>query len=173
MNSSGSSSMFGKLSGLFKGKKSLKKQLNEYMEFYYPAKTQFTYDIIFDWGEYIITTEDPKGTVVHQDSVPYLGFITMRPKVEKPAAELITPFYVITPEGLIWENTTGVGIAEIKTRQVVTEKRVEHGVSRTTLTINSVSEPLIDHFKKHPEKWTKYGQLEIVNGKTKLKLQQT
>ncbi len=55
--------------------------MQEYIEFYYPASGQYTYKIVFDWGEYIITTEMPGGEEVHAESKKYLGYITRRPTI--------------------------------------------------------------------------------------------
>jgi hypothetical protein len=163
-------SMFGKLSGLLSGKKPLKKQMHEYMEFYYPSKSKVTYNIIFDWGEYIITTENKENASVHEDSKPYLGYITMRPEVTKQSPDLKPSIYLITPQGEVWENKMVHDIPKRNHRQEITTKKSEHGTTTQTITIQSVSEPVIDHFKAHPEKWRRYGKLEIIGNKTKLKL---
>jgi hypothetical protein len=138
------------------------------MEFYYPTSGKMTYFIKFDWGEYIITTEDKEGTEVHEDSKPYLGYITFRPEIEKQSPKEQPGYYVITPEGIVWENLTGQGIPKTSQRQEVTSKKTGHGTSTQTITIQSVSEPLIDHFKKHPEQWRHYGILERQGNKTRL-----
>ena len=144
------------------------------MEFYYPTTGKITYNIIFDWGEYIITTEDKPNADVHTNSKPYLGYITFRPEVAKPklkpSLNQPIPFYVITPGGEVWENVTGHGIAVASKRQEVTKERSAHGISTKTLTIESGSEAIIDHFKAHPEKWTPYGRLERRGAKVRLKL---
>lgn len=140
------------------------------MEFYYPGKSKVTYNIIFDWGEYIITTEDKQDANVHEDSRPYLGYITFRPKVDEQSSQQKQSFYVITPEGEVWVNTTGQGISEVAIRQEITEERTKHGITTKTLTIQSISEPIIDHFKAHPEQWTRFGKLQYHGDKTRLKL---
>jgi hypothetical protein len=168
-----SGSMFNKISGLFSGKKSLKKQMHEYMQFYYPSKSKVTYNIIFDWGEYIITTEDKMTASVHEDSKPYLGYITMRPQMTKQSPDINPSFYLITPNGEVWENTTGKDIPDYNDRQEITKEKTKYGVTTKTLTFQSVSEPIIDHFKTHPEKWNQYGKLEIVGDKTKLILNES
>jgi hypothetical protein len=165
-----SGSMFGKLSGLFSGKKPLIKQMHDYMEFYYPSKSKVTYNIIFDWGEYIITTEDKETASVHEDSKPYLGYITMRPEVVKQSPDFSPSIYLITPDGEVWENTKGHDISERKSRQEISKEKTKHGVTTKKLTIQSMSEPVIDHYRTNPEKWTRYGKLEIIGNKTKLKL---
>jgi hypothetical protein len=138
------------------------------MEFYYPTSGKMTYFIKFDWGEYIITTEDKKGTEVHEDSKSYLGYITFRPEITRQPSEGAPGYYVITPEGIVWENITGQGIPKTSERQEISTKKTEHGTSTQTNTIQSVSEPLIDHFKEYPEQWRRYGKLDIQGKKTHL-----
>lgn len=144
--------------------------IKKYMEFYYPTTGKVTYNIVYDWGEYIITTEDKLDADVHTDSKPYLGYITFRPMISKSYPEQKESFYVITPEGDVWENKTGHGILERGNRQEITTKKTEHGTSTKTLTFESVSEPIIDHFKAQPGQWKKLGILERHGNKTRLKL---
>ncbi|WP_455393132.1 hypothetical protein [[Eubacterium] cellulosolvens] len=141
------------------------------MEFYYPAPSKITYHITFDWGEYIITTEDNQNAEVHADSKPYLGYITFRPKLSKQSTEEKQPFYLVTPNGDVWENTNGKGIPEVSKRQEVTQEKTANSTTTKTLTIQSVSEPIIDHFKSYPEQWTRYGKLECRGNRTRLKLE--
>ena len=171
MPNSRSGSMFSRITGVFDRKKSLAAQLPKYMEFYYPATStsKVTYNIIFDWGEYIITTEANLNAEVHKDSKPYLGYITMRPEIAGTAPGTHPQIYLITPDGVVWENTTGENIPAISKREEVIEKKSEFGISKLTNTIQSYSEPVIDHFLANPEKWTLFGNLEICKGKTKLK----
>jgi hypothetical protein len=138
------------------------------MEFYYPTSGKMTYFIKFDWGEYIVTTEDKNGTEVHVDSKPYLGYITFRPKITKQPSKEPPGYYVITPEGIVWENLTGQGIPKTSERQEITMNKTEYGTSTQTITVQSVSEPLIDHFKAHPEQWRRYGKLDNQGNKTRL-----
>jgi hypothetical protein len=77
-------------------------------------------------------------------------------------------FYLITPVGDVWENKTGAGIAETSNRQEITKTKSEFGTSTQTLTIRSGSEPIIDHFKSHPDKWSRFGKLERQGNKTRL-----
>jgi hypothetical protein len=168
--SQNSKSGLARFAGLFKRKKSTIKMVQEYMEFYYPSTGKIRYEIIFDWGEYIITTEDKADADVHMDSKPYLSYITFRPEVAKQWSKQSPSFYIITPEGEVWENVNGQGIPEVSTRQEVTKERTTHGVTTKTLTIQSTSEPIIDHFRAHPEQWIEYGKLEHRAGKTRLRL---
>jgi hypothetical protein len=138
------------------------------MEFYYPSTGKITYSIIFPWGEYIITTEAKLDSAVHGDSKPYLGYITLRPIIKKSVPNLETPFFIITPRGDVWKNRTGQGIDDVKERQEIIIKKTEHSTQKTTTTIQSVSEPLIDDFKEHPERWKRYGKLDINKGDAKL-----
>jgi hypothetical protein len=142
----------------------------KYMEFYYPTTGKVTYNIVYDWGEYIITTEDKLNTDVHVDSKPYLGYITFRPMVSGSFPDQKEPFYLITPGGDVWENKTGHGIPERGNRQEITKKKTDSGTSTQTLTFESVSEPIIDHFKTNPGQWIKLGKLEVYGKKTRLKL---
>lgn len=141
------------------------------MEFYYPTSGKMTYFIKFDWGEYIITTEDKKGTEVHEDSKPYLGYITFRPEITHQPSKEPPYYYVITPEGVVWENVNDQGIQKSSERQEVTRKMTEHGTSTHTITIQSVSEPIIDHFRAYPEQWRLYGKLERQGKKTRLNIE--
>jgi len=170
MTTSSSGSFFGKVSGMFGGDNKIEKQMKKYMEFYYPAPSQCRYHIEFDWGEYIITTETKQGSEGHEDSKKYQGYITMRPQIKKPSQDLKCSIYLITPEGIVWENSMGQDIPEMIEREEVIEKKHEHGVTRSMNTIKSYSEPVIDHFLDNKKKWSPYGQLEVQKGKTKLKL---
>jgi len=140
------------------------------MEFYYPTTGKIRYEIIFDWGKYIIITEDKLDADVHDDSKPYLGYITFRPEEATKSSKQEQPYYLITPNGEVWKNATGHGISEFSDRQEVSKERTKYGIITQTLTIRSDSEPIIDHFKAHPEQWNRYGKLECLGDKTKLKL---
>ena len=144
--------------------------VQEYMEFYYPSTGKITYNIVFDWGEYIITTENVQTSDVHDDSKPYLGYITFRPEVAKKSSEPNQPFYLITPEGEVWENVSGRDIPKISERTEITKKKTAIGTSTQTLTFRSGSEPIINHFRTHPEQWRRYGKLHRNGNKTRLEL---
>lgn len=150
--------------------KSLDDQMNEYLAFYYPATTDATYDIIFDWGQYIITTEKPLGTKVHKDSERYRGYITMRPDVTKPNPELKPVIYLVTPMGAVWTIPPTPDIAATRKRKEVTVTRRPGTTSTRTVTINSPSEPVIDHFVANKARWRKYGTLTRSGDKTRLTL---
>lgn len=151
------------------GKKSMEDQMKQYMELYYPTSGPFTYEIMFDWSQYTITTEAKLEEEVHDDSRPYRGHITMRPAVVASHPEIHPPMYLITPQGEVWKNDALDSVPEIKTRQEVTERKSDHGTTVQTLTIQSVSEPVIDHFGENPSQWTRYGTIERSGSKSHLK----
>ena len=105
---------------------SLDDQIAEYMEFYYPSTTESYYDIVFDWGSYVITTHDKPGAGVHEDSQKYLGYITLRPDVAAPAEGLDPQVYLIAPDGAVWSIERSVDIAKRSERQEIT---VESGAA--------------------------------------------
>lgn len=157
--------------GLLAGcSKSLDDQMNEYLAFYYPATTDATYNIIFDWGEYTITAEKPLNEKAHKDSEKYRGYITMRPKVTKPNPELKPVVYLVTPKGAVWTIAPTPEIAEITKRKEVTVTKRRNSTSTQTTTINSRSEPVIDHFMADKAKWTAYGTLTRSGDKSSLTL---
>ena len=162
------SGFFSRLTG--KGGKSgkLDSQIKKYLEFYYPTTGQITYNIVYKWGEYIITTHDKLNTKVHEDSKPYLGYITHRPIVTKPDPNNKPKTYLITPQGAVWEHTGTTEIPERNHRVEETVEKHEHSTSTKTLTIESVSEPVIDHFLVNKAEWHQLGQLEVKGDKTKL-----
>ncbi len=162
-------SMVDRISKAFSRKDSLESNLKKYMEFYYPSTNQATYTIRFPWGNYTITTENPLSSEVHEDSKPYLGFITFRPTITTPSNHIKPSLFLITSEGEVWENHTGQKIPNEKERKEIIEKKHESGITTTTRSICSVSEPVIDHFRTNKEQWTKYGILEVIKGKTRLK----
>ncbi len=139
--------------------KSLDDQMNEYLEFYYPPTGRFFYDIIFDWGKYVILTGDKLDTKGHKDSEKYLGYITMRPEVTKPNPELKPLIYLVTPKGAVWTIAPTTAIAKTSSRKEITVTRRRSSVSTQTTTINSPSEPVIDYFLTNRKKWSAYGQL--------------
>ena len=138
---------------------SLDDQMTEYMEFYYPASTESYYDIVFDWGSYLIYTHDRPGAEVHADSAKYLGYITLRPEVATPAEGLDPQVYLIAPDGEVWSIERSVDIAKRSERQEVTVERLQGSTSTMTRTINSTSEPVIDHFLVDQSAWNRYGTM--------------
>jgi len=134
-------------------------QMQEYIEFYYPTTGEFTYEILFDWGTYVITTGAGMDEELHPDSEPYKGYIVMRPspKDESTAGAHLT--YLITPDATVWTNGTA-DIADVNTREEVVTEKTEYGTSTQTTTIQSPLEPVVDHFKANKEAWTQYGVLE-------------
>ena len=87
----------------------------------------------------------------------------MRPNVEITPAKEALFIYLITPAGEVWHSRE-FSIPENVSRQVVVEEKTDFGTSTTTTTINSSSEPIIDHFKKNETSWTKYGDLKSNDG---------
>lgn len=163
-------SLFNRFSKRFAGKDSLDTDLRKYMEFYYPSTSKTTYEVLFPWGTYVITTEDPLSAEVHEDSKPYQGYITFRPIVTNSSDQLQPSLFVITPEGEVWENPSGEGIQKEKQRKEIVTEEHGSGIMTSTTTITSVSEPVIDHFKTNKDQWHRYGNLEILKGKTRLTL---
>ncbi len=161
-------SMFNRFSKRFTRKDSQNPDLRRYMEFYYPSTSKATYEVLFPWGVYIITTEDPLASKVHEDSRPYLGYITFRPMVSTPSDQIQPSFFLISPDGIVWEHPLDQEIPNEKQRKEIIEKERETSITTTTTTITSVSEPVIDHFRSNKHQWTRYGNLEIVKGKTRL-----
>lgn len=150
--------------------KSLDDQMNEYLAFYYPASGKFSYEIIFDWGKYVIITEEKLDAKVHKNSEKYRGYITMRPEVAKPDPELKPLIYLVTPKGAVWTIPPTTAIAKVRTRKEVTITRRRSSTSTQTTTINSPSEPVIDYFLAKRNKWSAYGQLTRSGDETGLKL---
>ena len=141
--------------------KTTEEQMQEYMEFYYPTSGEFTYNIVFDWGEYVIFTGAKMEEELHPDSEPFKGFITFRPIVTDASFTETVPAYIITPEGEVWKTTQLGLIPEATTREEVIEKKTEYGTSTQTRTITSYSEPLILSFKNNKEIWNRYGTLTL------------
>jgi hypothetical protein len=119
---------------------------------------------------YIITTEDPLASEVHEDSRPYLGFITFRPMVSTPTSQIQPSLFLITPDGTVWEHPLDQNIPNEKQRTEVIKKEHDTGITTTSMTITSISEPVIDHFKTNKHQWNRYGSLKILKGKTRLTL---
>jgi hypothetical protein len=140
------------------------------MEFYFPTSGKVTYNIIYEWGEYIITTEGKPNAIVHEDSKPYLGYITFRPMLSKSFPDQKQSFYLITPTGEVWENKAGQSIPEFSKRQEVTKEKTKFSTTTKTLEIESTSEAIINHFRANPGQWSIIGKLKCYGGKTHLKL---
>ena len=135
--------------------KTTEEQVQKYMKFYYPTSGEFTYNVVFEWGEYEIFTFAKMDEEVHADSEPFKGFITFRPSVSNETI----PVYIITPDGEVWKTTKAESIPANTTRQEITEEKTEFGTTTQTRTINSSSEPLILSFKNNKEIWERYGTL--------------
>jgi len=148
--------------------KTTEEQMQEYIEFYYPTSGEFTYNIVFEWGEYEIFTGAKMEDELHSDSEPFKGFITFRPMVTDASFKETVPAYLITPEGVVWKTTQLDSIPESTTRKEVIEKKTEYGTSTQTRTINSYSEPLILSFKNNSKIWEKYGTLTVEGDQSSL-----
>jgi hypothetical protein len=144
--------------------KTLEQQMQEYMEFYFPTSGQYTYNIAFDWGEYIITTGATGEEELHPDSEPYRGYITMRPIISDSTLVQNLPTYLITPKGVVWQNFNTAGIPASSHREEITVEKSGSTTSTSTVTIESVSEPVIDNFQENKQNWEKYGKLEAAIG---------
>jgi len=151
--------------GLLGCTKTVESQMQEYLEFYYPSSGTFFYQIAFEWGDYMIDTGASADEELHPDSELYRSFITARTSstVTAQGEKLYT--YLVTPKGDVW-ITDVTDIAETITRQEIIEEKTEYGTSTSTTTINSSSEPVIDHFLKNRGAWTKYGTLKSSDGKS-------
>lgn len=134
--------------------KTVQSQMDEYIVFYYPTTGEVFYDIVFDWGSYVIDTGASMDAQLHADSEPYKGYISMRPFVDGVAPEESLPIYLVTPGGEVW-ITDAEDIAKTSSRE---EVEVD-GSDTMTTTINSSLEPIVDHFKTSKNAWKKYGDL--------------
>ncbi|MBN2424595.1 MAG: hypothetical protein JXR46_16980 [Calditrichaceae bacterium] len=150
--------------------KSTEQMMQEYIEFYYPSTGIFTYEIVFDWGIYLIATGADSDDKLHMDSELYRGYITIRPFFYNPENTLSMPIYLVTPAGEVWITKNGKEIPENKYREEITEKESESGTMISTVSLTSPLEPIVDHFFSNRELWEKYGALIADNGKYSLKL---
>ncbi len=142
------------------------KLLKKYIEFYYPTTAAAYYDIVFEWGNYGITTGEPLEAEVHPDSERYRGYIGMRPAPLTNADGTPLATYLITPDGKVWMcYESEVEIAPHNKRDEV----VQEGNATSTTIIQSPLEPLVDHFSAYPEKWKAFGNLVASGKKYKLR----
>jgi hypothetical protein len=148
--------------------KSTDDRMREYLEFYYPTTGEYTYDIVFNWGSYVVTTSHKPDEEVHPDSEPYKGYIVMRPS-PKESSENQFPIYLITPEGSVWTHPVSDAIAKTKTREEVLTEEGGSVTSTSTATIISPLEPVVDHFLSNKGEWKEYGRLEKDGDGFKLK----
>jgi len=144
--------------------------MHEYIEFYYPSTGGFTYDIIFDWGSYIIVTGPNAEEKLNEDSEPYRGYIVMRPDPNPGGEQKNLPIYLITPEGGVFTKIDNAEIPELKTREEVIVEKTEYGTSTMTTTLHSPLEPVVDDFLSNRDQWVPYGRVESSGGKTILTL---
>jgi len=151
--------------GLIGCSKTVESQMQEYIEFYYPSSGTFFYQIAFEWGDYMIDTGASSDEELHPDSELFRGYITARTSsTSTPEGEKLYT-YLVTPKGDVW-ITEATDIPETITRQEIIEEKTDYGKSTSTTTINSSSEPVIDHFLKNKDAWTKYGTLKSSDGKS-------
>jgi len=152
------------MAGLMGCTKTVESQMQDYLEFYYPTSGIYYYQINFEWGDYIIDTGASADEELHPDSELYRGYITARTSTAvTPEGEKLHT-YLVTPKGEVW-ITDASDIPETKTRQEVVIEKTDSGTSTSTSTINSTSEPVIDHFLNHKDAWKKYGTLKSADGK--------
>lgn len=137
------------------GSKSTQDQIDEYLAFYYPTTGDFFYQIIFDWGEYLIITHAKPDEQVHPDSEPYRGYITFRPSADVDEKGQPLFIYLVTPRGDVWRHANDGSIPET----IVREEIVTEGSMTTTTTIDSPSEPVIQDYLHNPQNWQRYAQL--------------
>ncbi len=135
--------------------KSTQAQIDEYLAFYYPTTGDYFYQIVFDWGEYLIITHPKPNEQVHPDSEPYRGYITFRPSVETDDKGDPLMIYLVTPKGDVWMHANNGSIPESTVREEV----VKEGSMTTTTTIDSPSEPVIKDYLQNPGNWQHYAQL--------------
>ena len=141
--------------------------MEEYLEFYFPATTAASYNVVHDWGEYLIIAGAGPEEVLHPDSEPYRGFVIMRPLVTANRTVTPTPpIYCVTPDGEVWITTDTAAIPAVKTREEVADQG--DGMTVTT-TIESQAEPVIDSFRENRAIWTRVGRLEVGGGSTSFK----
>jgi len=144
-------------------KPTTEQRMQKHMEFYYPSTGDYTYEVVFDWGVYAIKTEAAMAQTVHRDSESYRSYIVMRPRPKAGSVEQGLAIYLINPKGEVWK-TTDVGIAASRQREEVEVTKDEGGTATMTRTIQSISEPVIDHFLDNAKRWQRYGTLEPGNG---------
>ena len=144
--------------------KSFDQQMQEYMEFYYPTTGQYTYNVTFPWGEYVISTGATADEELHPDSEPYRGYITIRPIIRDSSIVKSMPVFLITPKGEVWINNNPGDIPASSHREEVTIEKSDSSTSTNTVTIESVSEPVIDNFQENKQTWKRYGKLEAAVG---------
>lgn len=137
------------------GPKSTQDMVDQYLEFYYPSTGDFFYQIVFDWGEYLIMTHAKVDEEVHPDSEPYRGYITFRPSTATDDKGQPVMIYLVTPDGDVWMHPNDGSITESTTREEV----VEEGSMTTTTTIESPSEPIIQDYSRNPQNWKRYAKL--------------
>lgn len=143
------------------------KTMKKYLEFYFPTTGAASYNVVHEWGEYLITTEAGPDDQLHPDSEPYRGFVTMRPYVAAGRAIAPPPpVYCITPAGEVWTTADAAAIPAAKERVEVEDKG---GGMTLTTTIESASEAVIDCFRESCEIWTRIGALEVKGGRTRFK----
>ncbi|MCB0281593.1 MAG: hypothetical protein KDF60_03360 [Calditrichaeota bacterium] len=144
--------------------KTLEEQMQEYLEFYFPTTGQNSYEIVFEWGHYTISTGATANEELHPDSEPYRGYITMRPVISDSSKVQNLPTYLVTPKGEVWRSFNTKEIRASSHREEITVEKTDTATNTTTVTIESVSEPVIDNFQENRQNWEKYGKLEAAVG---------
>lgn len=137
------------------GPKTTQNMVDEYLAFYYPTTGDFFYQIVFDWGEYLITTHARPDEAVHPDSEPYRGYITFRPSADTDEQGRPLMIYLVAPDGNVWMHANDGTIPESSVREEV----IKDGSMTTTTTIDSPGEPVIQSYLQTPGAWQRYAQL--------------
>lgn len=148
--------------------KSTERQMQQYLEFYYPSTGEFTYEIGFDWGSYGIDTMAKAAEGVSADSARYRGYIVARPSVAQDDKGNPLWTYLVTPEGEVWVRHDDGSIPAAGHREEVRRSEDASGVTTITTVIESPAEPVIDDFLAKPAGWTRYGRLVAVGKKYRL-----
>jgi len=138
-----------------------------YLEFYFPPSTAASYNVVHEWGQYLIVTEAGPEDSLHPDSEPYRGFMTFRPYVAEGRTVSPAPLiYCVTPQGEVWVTSDVAAVPATKRREEIVDRG---GGSTTVTTIESPSEAVIDSFRENPEIWTRMGTLEVRGGSTRFR----
>jgi hypothetical protein len=141
-----------------------KDQIVQAMEFYYPTggvNQETTYEIMHDWGTYVITTGAGPNAKLSTEREPYRGYITIRAIKADSTSQENFPSYLITPSGEAWTcEAICSDVPQTKEREEITTEESEYGVVTSSTFISSSLEPIVDHFKSTPGAWKRYGKLE-------------
>lgn len=126
----------------------------------YPASGNKTHEIKFDWGSYLIITHARPDKEAEENPKSYRGYITMRPTVTEAAPGLKPLIYLITPKGSVWTipHTEEIPRVARRMKELIMLKGTSTQV--TSISVESRSEPIIEHFLEFKKDWAEYGKLE-------------